>query len=58
MEVKLNTALLQLKSAADLCYSSYRRDGERLVQDAVVHQLLVDVTGRLANALQTETRMH
>lgn len=32
--------------------STHWCNGESLVQDAVIHQLLVDVTCRLADALQ------
>lgn len=53
--LKHNTGISAAAETADLSYSSYRGIGEGLVQDAVSHQLLVDVLRCLANALQGET---
>lgn len=43
---------MQLKGSLWPSYISYRCNGESLVQDAIVHQPLVDVTRCLADALQ------
>lgn len=53
--LKHNTGISAAAETADLSYSSYRCNGEGLVQDAIIHQLVVDVACCLANALQRET---